>query len=134
MLLETGNPIIALTLRFDRLDNFWFVLMHELGHVMLHLFDSLNMDFFDEEGNSDSDEIEKEADRFALNSLISEESWDMCLSRFSMTEESIRLDAENIGVHPSIIAGRIRKERNNYTILGDLIGQGQVRRFIGEQG
>ena len=134
MLLETGNPIIALTLRFDRLDNFWFVLMHELGHVLLHLFDSLNMDFFDEEGNSDSDEIEKEADRFALDSLIPEESWDMCLSRFSMSEESIRLDAENIGIHPSIIAGRIRKERNNYTILSDLVGQGMVRKFIGEQG
>ena len=134
MLLETGNPIIALTLRFDRLDNFWFVLMHELGHVFLHLFDSLNMDFFDEAGNSDNDEIEKEADKFALDTLIPEESWDMCLSRFSMSEESIRLDAQNIGIHPSIIAGRIRKERNNYTILSNLVGQGQVRIFIGEQG
>jgi HTH-type transcriptional regulator/antitoxin HigA len=134
MLLETGNPIIALTLRFDRLDNFWFVLMHELGHVLLHLYDSLNMDFFDEEGNSDSDEIEREADKFALDSLIPEESWDMCLSRFSMSEESIKLDAENIGVHPSIIAGRIRKERNNYTILSNMVGQGMVRKYIGEQG
>ena len=33
MMLETGNPVVALTLRYDRLDNFWFVLMHELGHV-----------------------------------------------------------------------------------------------------
>jgi len=133
MLLETGNPVVALTLRYDRLDNFWFVLMHELGHVFLHLFDSLNMDFFDEEGNSENDQIETEADKFALDVLIPEESWDICLSRFSMSEESVQLDANNIGRHPSIIAGRIRKERNSYTILNSVIGQGQVRKYIGEQ-
>lgn len=127
MMLETGHPVIALTLRHDRLDNFWFVLMHELGHVFLHLFDSLNMDFFDEEDDSEDDDLEKEADQFALDRLIKPEMWDMCLSRFSMTREAVLMDASNLGVHPSIIAGRIRKERNNYTILGDLVGQGAVR-------
>ena len=31
MLAENGNPVIGLTLRHDRLDNFWFVLFHELS-------------------------------------------------------------------------------------------------------
>ena len=31
-----GGPIIALTLRYDRIDNFWFSLMHELAHVARH--------------------------------------------------------------------------------------------------
>lgn len=130
MLLDTGNPVIALTLRHDRLDNFWFVLMHELGHVFLHLFESLNFDYFDEENGNSEDEIEIEADNFALNLLIPEESWSKCLSRFSMTENSVQLDANNLGIHPSIIAGRIRKERNNYRILNSLIGQGEVRRVL----
>lgn len=132
MMLETGNPVIALTLRHDRLDNFWFVLMHELGHVFMHLFDSLNMDFFDEQDDAEDDELEKEADQFALDSLISPELWDSCLSRFSMTRETVLMDAKNLGVHPSIIAGRIRKERNNYSILSDLVGQGAVRVLFGE--
>lgn len=132
MMLETGHPVIALTLRHDRLDNFWFVLMHELGHVFLHLFDSLNMDFFDEEDNAEDDDLEKEADQFALNRLINPEMWDLCLSRFSMTREAVLMDASNLGIHPSIIAGRIRKERNNYTILTDLVGQGAVRVLLGE--
>lgn len=131
MMLETGHPVIALTLRHDRLDNFWFVLMHELGHVFLHLFDSLNMDFFDEEDHPEDDDLEKEADKFALDYLIPPESWELCLSRFSITRETVLMDASNLGIHPSIIAGRIRKENNNYTILSDLIGRGEVRIALG---
>jgi len=135
MLLETGNPIIALTLRHDRLDNFWFVLLHELGHVFLHLFDSLNMDFFDEANDESTitDDIEKEADIYALDALISEEEWNNCLSRFSLTKDAVEIDAKNIGIHPSILAGRIRRERSNYTIFQDLIGQGGVRALFREQ-
>jgi HTH-type transcriptional regulator/antitoxin HigA len=127
MLSNEGRPVIGLTLRYDRLDNFWFVLLHELGHVLLHLFDGLRYDFFDEEGASDDDSMEREADKFALDALIPETLWDRCLSRFAISEEAVRIDADNLGIHPSIIAGRIRKERNNYTILNSLIGQGQVR-------
>lgn len=131
MLLETGNPIIGLTLRYDRLDNFWFVLLHEIGHVFLHLFESLNMDFFDEEEGDSSDDIEREADQFALSTLIPEDQWDLCMSRFVMTKESVEADANSLNIHPSIIAGRIRKEMNNYSVLNDLIGQGHVAHLFG---
>ncbi len=126
MLGDEDSPVIGLTLRYDRLDNFWFVLLHELGHVFLHLFDGLRFDFFDEESASDTDSIEAEADQFALNALIPEELWEQCLSRFALSEESVRIDAENIGIDPSIIAGRIRKELGDYTILNSLIGQDRV--------
>lgn len=127
MVLETGNPVVAMTIRHDRLDNFWFVLFHELAHISLHLFDSLQMDFFDEESKGDGDTVEREADEFALESLIDSSSWDSCISRFSMTTESVLVDAKNIGIHPSILAGRIRKESGNYGIFSELLGQGTVR-------
>lgn len=132
MLADGGTPVVGLTLRYDRLDNFWFVLMHELGHVFLHLFDGLRFDFFDEEGANDGDVIEAEADKFALDALIPEELWNQCLSRFALSEEAVKIDAETIGIDPSIIAGRIRKERGNYTILNDLIGQNRVRSQLEE--
>lgn len=132
MLLETGNPTIGLTLRFDRLDNFWFVLFHELGHVFLHLFDSLNMDFFDETDGNNEDSLEKEADIFALNTLIPEDQWGYCLSKFSMSRDSVIIDAQNLGVHESIVAGRIRKESRNYLTLNELVGQGKVRKYFNE--
>ena len=127
MLDDADRPVIGLTLRYDRLDNFWFVLLHELGHVFLHLLDGLRYDFFDEESASDTDTIEAEADQFALNALIPEGLWAQCLSRFALSEEAVRIDADNLGIDPNIIAGRIRKERGNYTILSDLVGQDKVR-------
>ncbi len=134
MLADGETPVVGLTLRYDRLDNFWFVLMHELGHVFRHLFDGLRFDFFDEESASDTDVIEVEADKFALDTLIPEDLWDQCLSRFALSEEAVRIDAETIGIDPAIIAGRIRKERGNYTILNNLVGQGQVRSQLEEAG
>lgn len=127
MLADGETPVVGLTLRHDRLDNFWFVLMHELGHIFLHLFDGMRFDFFDEESGGDGDRIEAEADKFALDALVPEALWDQCLSRFALSEEAVRLDAETLGIAPSIIAGRIRKERGNYTILSGLVGQGLVR-------
>jgi len=126
MLDHDGRPVIGLTLRFNRLDNFWFVLLHELGHVFLHLMDGLRYDFFDEEETSGDDKVEREADAFALDSLIPEAKWDQCLSRFALSEEAVQIDARNLGIDASIIAGRIRKELGDYTILTGLIGQGQV--------
>lgn len=132
MLVDGDTPVVGLTLRYDRLDNFWFVLMHELGHVFQHLFDGLRFDFFDEEDSIGGDAIEAEADRFALSTLIPEELWNQCLSRFALSEEAVKIDADTIGIDPSIVAGRIRKERGNYTILNDLVGQGQVRSQLEE--
>jgi HTH-type transcriptional regulator / antitoxin HigA len=127
MVSSVGVPVVALTLRYDRLDNFWFVLFHELGHVFLHLYGSLRLDFFDEEDGTGGDGVEREADKFALDHLIAEAVWKKCLSRFALTEEAVRIDAEKLGIDPSIIAGRIRKERNNYLILNGVIGSGTVR-------
>ena len=126
MLDRDGRPVIGLTLRYDRLDNFWFVLFHELGHVFMHLMDGVRYDFFDEEGTTENDKIEREADQFALDSLIPEGKWDECLSRFALSEEAVQIDAKNLGIAASIIAGRIRKERSDYLILTSLVGQGQV--------
>jgi HTH-type transcriptional regulator / antitoxin HigA len=134
MLSDDGVPVVALTLRYDRLDNFWFVLFHELAHVFLHLFDGLKFDFFDEEDGAASDELEKQADTFALDKLIPPAVWDQCLSRFALSAEAVRNDAERLGISQSVIAGRIRKERNNYMILTKLVGTNTVRsQFDGVQ-
>jgi len=35
--LADSTPVIGLTLRYDRLDNFWFCLLHELAHIGRHM-------------------------------------------------------------------------------------------------
>ena len=56
---------------------------------------------------------------------------DQCLSRFALSEGNENR-AETIGIDPSIMAGRIRKKRGNYTILNQLGGRGQVRSQLEE--
>jgi len=124
---KDGNPIVAMTLRHDRLDNFWFVLFHELAHIKLHFSADDYCDFFDDIEIASND-IEIEADNFALNALIPSDSWDRCLSRFTQDVEVIREEAKQLQIHPAILAGRIRSEQNNYTILNDAIGHKEVRK------
>lgn len=130
-----GNPVIGLTLRYDRLDNFWFTLLHELGHVLLHL-DDANVAFFDEtvhrgggrEGEARSAR-EQEADDFAQRMLIPEEVWAEVKVALlaSPTAAEVRTVAEALRISPAIVAGRVRWETGAYRQLGSLVGRGCVR-------
>ena len=128
-LLPDGRPIIGMTLRYDRLDNFWFVLFHELVHVKKHLRKGKLEDIFDDL-EAENDEFERETDAQAGAALIPEDAWEVALARYVRTEESIRDFAEEHHIHPAIVAGRIRQEANNYVILTELIGTGEVRRHF----
>ncbi len=123
---EDRSPIVAITVRYDRLDNFWFVLFHELAHICLHFDEMESEDFFDDLDVHDMDQVEKEADEFALQNLLPDRFWNNCLSRFSLDVETVREEAAQFNVHPSIVAGRIRHEHKNYSILNDAIGHTEV--------
>lgn len=126
-----GFPVIALTLRYDRLDNFWFTLFHELGHVKLHLGTDPGDGFLDTDIDSASEKaVEREADRFALKAFITEEDWDE-LGVLNFADE-IRAAAKKLAIDPAIIAGRLRREANDYRKHRTLIGQGRVRTLFGE--
>ena len=133
MLLE-ATPVIGLTLRQDRLDNFWFVLLHELGHVVCHRDRGLLEGFFDDETADLADTVEREADEFAQNALVPDEVWRTSFVRFSTSSEQVIEFAERIKISPAIVAGRIRRERNDFSRFSDLIGQGEVRKMIVEAG
>ncbi|MEP2988036.1 MAG: helix-turn-helix domain-containing protein [Parasphingorhabdus sp.] len=128
-LLNDGRPAIAMTLRHNRLDNFWFVLLHELGHIKLH-WSLLKDGNFVEENVGESDlETEKEADAFAANAILSDEHWQNSFVRFTSDEEAVIRFAHKQSVHPALIAGKIRKE-NGYHLLSKLIGQGELKKSL----
>jgi HTH-type transcriptional regulator/antitoxin HigA len=133
MLSESGNPVIGMTLRLNRLDNFWFVLMHELGHVFKHLLVNLGVTFIDEKvgENGDCDDVfEVEADFFAQEILIPNEKWKKCISRVMRTDKALLGDAKRHGIHVAIIAGRLRREKCDYSLFSEFVGQGQVRQLF----
>lgn len=112
----SGNPVIALTLRHDRLDNFWFTLMHELAHVALHI-DGTDTWFIDDLDVEGTDKMEQEADILAQNALISEDNW---LKIQQNDPSSIRSLSQSLSISPCIIAGRLRHERHDHRMFGKL--------------
>lgn len=128
--LPDGAPLVALTLRYDRLDHFWFTLFHELAHVALHL-DSDRIDAcFDDLCTANQEEFEQEADRFAREALIPAKEWSKSRLAADYTVEKVRRFASQLRISPAIPAGRIRYEHKNYKILQDLVGHGGVRKLF----
>jgi HTH-type transcriptional regulator/antitoxin HigA len=128
--LVEGIPVVGLTLRRDTLDNFWFTLMHEVAHVILHYRTGLASGFFDDVEHVEVDEFEQEANKFASDLLIPEELWSRSTARIAKGSAPIESLAKQIGIAPAIVYGRIRFERKNYAIFSDKIGRGAVRKLF----
>ena len=121
------SPVIALTLRYDRLDNFWFVLLHELGHLKLgHLSteSSWIADDLDLAGSDSSQE--RDADNFAAKALLPED-FDLH-KRETLSAGEVVDYARAHGVHPAVVAGRIQHARKDFRTFANLVGRGEVRR------
>lgn len=124
MCRSDGIPVLVLTLRHDRLDNFWFTLLHEFAHVTCHLNGDRQV-ILDDLDVASSDEIEAEADAFARNALIPSKMWKR-IDKDSSSEEVLGV-AQKAGVHPAIAAGRWRYENSDYRRFSKFIGRGEVK-------
>lgn len=134
----SGRPMIALTLRHDRLDNFWFTLLHELAHLYLHL-DENNFVFFDEtESPLTESELhdpkEKEANGLASKVLIPENEWDLWRSAIGkyVSKADINAFAHSLGISPAIVAGRLRWETGDYKKYSAMLGNKAVKKLFQE--
>lgn len=128
-----GTPVIGMTFRYDRIDNFWFVLLHELVHVWKHIHQE-NLDFFDDldpiAGTGGIDSQEQEADTIALEMLIPMDKWEDSGARhLQSAHETLEL-ARQLKIHPAIVAGRIRRETNNYKKLNRMVGNGEIGKLF----
>lgn len=125
-----GTPIIALTLRHDRLDNFWFTLLHEAVHIWKHV--GQEETFLDDLDASTQDRREAEANRIAKDSLIPRIAWRRSEVSRNPTEENILELSRELKISPAIIAGRIRREHGNHRIFSQLVGYGETRKLFFE--
>lgn len=107
--LTPNKAMLLLSMRHRSNDHLWFTVFHELAHLLLHgkkiLFieglDGLNQD------------LEEEADAFAGKTLISEDDAQRLakLAKRNVAQKDVVIFAQEIGIAPGIVVGRMQKER-----------------------
>ena len=118
---EDGTPSIVVTKRYDRIDNFAFAVMHEIGHLKLHVSETekrfINL--------MEDTKEEQEANTFACNHLIPEKLWksttipQVQLNKPWLIEKKYSQWAEENNLHKWIVLGRISHETGMYKFKND---------------
>ena len=103
------SPLIQLSGRHKRNDNFWFTFFHEAGHVLKHGKKDI---FLEDVEYSDKDLMkEKEADEFAIEWTLTVEQENEIVQAGSLDDRAIRKFAKKFNTHPAIIIGRLQHKR-----------------------
>jgi HTH-type transcriptional regulator/antitoxin HigA len=131
IMLQDGTPVIGLSLRYDRLDNFWFSLSHELAHIALHLDHDNTAWFADNLDIKHASKEEDDADAWAQGHLIPAELLERVLD--CEIADDVEVIAQEFGISPSIIAGRKRFQEKNWKLFSRLVGQGEPSRILIER-
>lgn len=122
--LNKQAPVIGLSLRHDRIDNFWFVLRHEIEHVL--------------QKHGQEQEIidaELEGDRAGIGSSVSADervanaaAADFCVPTAEISsfvarknpffaERDVLGFARRLQVHPGIVVGQIQNRTGRWELL-----------------
>lgn len=116
--LNEHSPVIGMTMRYDRMDNFWFVLRHELEHVFQrHGVSSPSLDV--DLNSSVVDEEEKAANAAASDFCAPTARIDSFIQRKApiFPERDFLGLAKVLGVHPSLVAGQIHFKTGRYELF-----------------
>jgi HTH-type transcriptional regulator/antitoxin HigA len=126
--LDEESPVIAVSLRYDRIDYFWFTLMHELGHARHGdglAFPALDVRLVGEQSltRDEKPDFEIRADAFAEEALISQSKLDDFIVRKGplFSEKDIRGFASLHEVHPGLVVGQLHHRGTRYSKFRHLL-------------
>lgn len=106
--LNPNKALLQLSDRYKRRDIFWFTFFHEAGHILKH---GKKDTFLELEKMGEKNEKEQEADRFAADHLIPSTIYRQIKQDKPYSRAKICGWAEQAGIAPDIIVGRLRHER-----------------------
>lgn len=104
------TPIIALSLRFGRLDHFWFTLLHELAHIYFKDGTCADAGLFEAGLTTVIEDAEDRANKQAAAWLVDQDKLESFILRTAplYTPQRIRNFSRRINVHPSIVLGQLK--------------------------
>lgn len=120
--LEDDKPVIGMTLRFDRIDNFWFVLRHEIEHVLREDGKANSQAVIDTdvgEDNAELPECERLANAAGAEFCVSSAEIENFIARVQpyFSEEKVLRFAQRINVHPGLVVGQLQRKLGRHDFL-----------------
>jgi HTH-type transcriptional regulator / antitoxin HigA len=120
-----GQPAIGMTNRLDRLDNFCFVLRHEIEHVLQKHGQKESFSPIDEidadsmTGHAAVGDEERTANAAASEFLVSQAQVDSFIARKSpfISEKDMLAFAARMEINPAVVVGQIQNKTKNYAWL-----------------
>lgn len=125
--LNENAPVIGMSLRFDRIDNFWFVLRHEIEHVLRGHGKGtfvLDAELTGESAHGQKDDVpddERVANEAAANFCVPAPYIEQFIARKAplITRRDMLGFANTIRVHPGIVAGQLQRKLGRYDLFRD---------------
>lgn len=115
--LDKNSPVVVLSLRFDRIDAFWFTLIHELIHILYNDGDVIDINLVSDargtQTNEITDEIETRTNAEAAELLVPQEKLRSFISRIKplYSKHKIIQFARAQNVHPGIVVGQLQRRK-----------------------
>ena len=106
---DKDRAVVQLSLRYKTNDQLWFTLFHEIGHVLLHGKREQFIDFV--ERDSQSNELEQEADDFSSRQLVDQRALDDFVGAADFHAAAVSRFAESQGVAAGIVVGQLQHRR-----------------------
>lgn len=135
--LNDSSPVIGMSLRRDRIDNFWFVLRHEIEHVLRG--DGRNSAIIDAElegvaaGTGESlPEEERLANAAAANFCVRTDKLSSFMARKHpfYYEKDVTAFAQTMGRHPGLVIGQMQFRLDDYRYLSKRLALYKIRHHV----
>ena len=107
--LGRNKAVVQVTIRYRWADVFWFSLFHELGHLLLH--GHQREVFINLENDEQADQLERDANKFAEDTLIPPEKLRRFRQSSTMSVDAICGFADELGIAPGIVVGRLQNDK-----------------------
>ena len=120
--LDNNKPVIGMTLRFDRIDNFWFVLRHEIEHVLREDGKANYEAVIDTDVGEDKVELpecERLANTAGAEFCVPSAELENFIARVQpyFSEEKVLRFAQRIKVHPGLVVGQLQRKLGRHDFL-----------------
>lgn len=132
-----GEPVIAITNRYDRLDNFWFVVRHEIEHVLCGHGKESGAVVIDDDGTLSTDVISEEeriANQAASNFCVPTKQLESLIARKGsyISESDVVGFSKRVMVHPALVVGQYQFLTKRWTFLRKYLSNTVcgVRKFL----